>query len=299
MPDAKPASTYGAAPGHGLSAKWAVSGRLLAGPLKLAAVTTADSRRLIIAFDADDTLWHNEDLFQEIHRQYEALLSPWADAATVDDRLHEVQMENLPRFGYGAKAFTLSMIDAAVRISAARVDAGRIATIVGFGKRLLDRPVELIDGVEETLDALGHHQLMVITKGDVHDQMAKVAASGLAERFWRVEVVADKDAAVYRELLQRHGIDPSRFVMVGNSLRSDVLPVLELGAAAVHVPYPVTWRHEDDHDGHHIEVTTLEALRELPALLRDWAWDWDGDGEVRRVMAGPVGIGGPFGANPA
>lgn len=255
----------------------------------------ADEPPLTVAFDADDTLWHNEDLFQDVQRDYEELLSPWADATTVDDRLHEVQVTNLPRFGYGVKSFTLSMIEAAVCISGTEIGADRITTIIGYGKRLLDRPIELIDGVEEALDALGHHRLMVITKGDVHHQLAKVAASGLAERFWRVEVVADKDADVYGELLQRHGIDPTRFVMVGNSLRSDVLPVLELGATAVHIPYYVTWRHEDDHDGHDVEVPTLDALRDLPQLLRGW----DGDGVPGPGLAGPAGTGGRYRAHPA
>ena len=254
-----------------------------------------DHQPLTVAFDADDTLWHNEDLFQHVQREYEELLAPWADTATVADRLHEVQMENLPRFGYGVKSFTLSLIDAAVRISEGQVDADRITTIIGYGRRLLDRPVELIDGVEEVLDDLGHHRLMIITKGDVHDQLAKVAASGLAERFWRVEVVADKDATAYGELLERHGIDPARFVMVGNSLRSDVLPVLELGGAAIHVPYPMTWRHEDDHDGDDVDVPTLDGLRALPELLRAW----DGDGELGPGMAGPAGTGGRYGAHPA
>ena len=258
-------------------------------------MSTGETQPLTVAFDADDTLWHNEDLFQDVHRSFEALLSPWADADTADRRLHEVQMANLSRFGYGVKSFTLSMIEAAVRISEGAVDAGRITEMLEFGKRLLDRPVELIDGVEEVLDALSHHRLMVITKGDVHDQLAKVAASGLAERFWRVEVVADKDAAAYEEVLERHGVDPARFVMVGNSLRSDVLPVLKLGAAAVHVPYHVTWRHEDDHDGHHLDVPTLEALRDLPQMLRSW----DGGRELDPSASGPAGMGGRFGAHPA
>ena len=257
-------------------------------------MTAGETHPLTVAFDADDTLWHNEDLFHEVQRDYGELLAPWADAATVDDRLHEVQMTNLPRFGYGVKSFTLSMIEAATRISGGEVDAGRIVTIIDYGRRLLDRPVELIDGVEEVLDALDHHRLMVITKGDVHDQMAKVAASGLAERFWQVEVVADKDSAVYRELLARHGIDPSRFVMVGNSLRSDVLPVLELGGSAVHVPYHFTWRHEDDHGGADFEVATLGGLRELPELLSAW----DADGELAPGLSGPAGIGGRFGTHP-
>ena len=257
-------------------------------------MTGHDRQPLTVAFDADDTLWHNEDLFQDVQREYRELLSPWVDADAVADRLHDVQMANLPRFGYGVKSFTLSMIEAAVSVSEGRVDAGRIATIVDYGKRLLDRPVELIDGVEEVLDALGHHRLMVITKGDVHDQLAKVAASGLAERFWRVEVVANKDAIAYGELMERHGIDPTRFVMVGNSLRSDVLPVLELGGSAVHVPYPVTWRYEDEHDGGPVNVPTLDSLRGLPELLRTW----DGNGELGPSLGGPAGIGGRYGAHP-
>ena len=252
---------------------------------------------LTVAFDADDTLWHNEDLFQKVHEEFARLLAPWADPATVDDHLHEVQMANLPRFGYGVKAFTLSLIEAAVLISGGELDAARVSTILDFAKRLMDRPVELIDGVEEVLDALGHHRLMVITKGDVHDQLAKLAASGLAERFWRVEVVADKHAGAYEELLARHGIDPSRFVMVGNSLRSDVLPVRELGATAVHVPYPVTWRHEedcDDYDGE-VEVPTLDGLKQLPDLLRGWP-----NIEVgAESLAGPAGAGGHWAGHPA
>ncbi len=258
-------------------------------------MTGDDHQPLTVAFDADDTLWHNEDLFQDVQREYEELLSRWADVETIGERLHEIQMTNLSRFGYGVKSFTLSMIEAAVCISGGEVDAERIAAIIGYGKRLLDRPVELIDGVEEVLDALGHHRLMVITKGDVHDQLAKVAASGLAERFWRVEVVAAKDATVYSELLERHEIDPARFVMVGNSLRSDVLPVLELGATAVHVPYHVTWRHEEDHDGEDVEVPTLDGLRALPELLRAW----DGDGELGPSLSGPAGMGGRYGMHPA
>ena len=258
-------------------------------------MTGNDHQPLTVAFDADDTLWHNEDLYQDVQREYEELLSSWADAATVGDRLHEVQMQNLPRFGYGVKSFNLSMIEAAVQISGGEVDADHIMTILGYGKRLLDRPVELIDGVEEVLDALGHHRLMVITKGDVHDQLNKVAASGLAERFWRIEVVADKDAASYVELFERHEINPARFVMVGNSLRSDVLPVLQLGGTAIHVPYPVTWRHEEDHDGDGIEVPTLDGLRALPELLRGW----DVDGELGPSLSGPAGMGGRFGVHPA
>ena len=252
---------------------------------------------LTVAFDADDTLWHNEDLFQDVHREYADLLSPWADAVAVADQVHETQLVNLPCFGYGVKSFTLSLVEAAVAISGNEIDAGRVSVIVGFARRLLERPVELIDGVEEVLDALDHHRLMVITKGDVHDQLAKVAASGLAERFWRVEVVADKDADTYRELLTRHAIDPAQFMMVGNSLRSDVLPVLELGAAAVHVPYPVTARVEICYstcDGHS-DVLKLDGLDQLPELLRSWP-----DIEAGSAgLAGPAGAGGYWAGHPA
>ena len=252
---------------------------------------------LTVAFDADDTLWHNEDLFQDLHREYAELLAPWADAAAVADRVHETQLLNMPRYGYGVKSFTLSLVEAAVAISGNEIDAGRVSVIVGFAKRLLDRPVELIDGVEEVLDALDHHRLMVITKGDVHDQLAKVSASGLAERFWRIEVVADKDAEAYRGLLARHGIDPAQFVMVGNSLRSDVLPVLELGAAAVHVPYPVTARVETCYSmcDRHAGVLTLDGLEQLPELLRSWP-----NIEVgAEGLAGPAGAGGHWAGHPA
>ncbi len=250
---------------------------------------------LTVAFDADDTLWHNEDLFQDVQSQFADLLAPWADADMVADQFHETQMQNLPRFGYGVKSFTLSMIEAALILTTYEIDAARVSLILDYAKTLLDRPVELMDGVEDVLDALDDHRLMVITKGDVHDQLAKVAASGLAERFWRVEVVARKDTMSYNEVLERHSINPARFVMVGNSMRSDVLPVLELGATAVHVPYHVTWRHETDHDGCDVEVPTLDALKQLPDLLSGWPNIAIG----AEGLAGPAGAGGHWAGHPA
>ncbi len=240
---------------------------------------------LTVAFDADDTLWHNEDHFQSAQRSFEELLAPWADAETVSDLLHDVQMANLARFGYGAKAFTLSKIEAAVKISGGEIESSAVLGIIDRGKALLDRPVELLEGVPEVLDALGHHRLMVITKGDLKDQLTKMEESGLADRFWQVEVVPHKKAAVYAGVLERHGIHVDRFVMVGNSLPSDVLPVLEIGGRAVHVPYHLTWRHEQHEsespepergrqarqDGPRLDaVVTLDSLRELPGLLEAW-----------------------------
>jgi len=223
---------------------------------------------MIIGFDADDTLWHNEDGFQASHRAFEALLSRWADADTVDDTLFEIEMRNMPRYGYGVKAYTLSMIETAVAVSAGHIGGADIAAILDLGHELLDRPVQLIEGVEDVLDQLGHLTLMLITKGDLYHQLSRIDASGLKEHFWQTEVVAHKDPATYRRLLALHGVDPREFVMVGNSLPSDVLPVIEVGGRGVHVPYHVTWhheRHDDDHD-----APVLDSLAELPALLADW-----------------------------
>ena len=225
---------------------------------------------MIVAFDADDTLWHNEDEFQEAHRAFEALLAPWADAATVDQTLYATEMRNLGRYGYGVKSFMLSMLETAVEVSGARADASVMASIMALGHELLDRPAEVLDDVVEVLDALDHLDLAVITKGDLHHQLAKVAGSGLADRFSWVEVVAEKDPATYAAVLARHDVAAHDFVMVGNSLSSDVLPVLELGGRAVHVPYHVTWAHEARHDGGGHDVPTLDRLADLPDLLRSW-----------------------------
>jgi putative hydrolase of the HAD superfamily len=222
---------------------------------------------MIVAFDGDDTLWHNEDEYQATHREFESLLAPWADPATVDDRLLAIETENLPRFGYGAKSFTLSMIETAIDLSENDVSPQVIGRIMELGKRLTDRPAELIDGVIDALDHLTEHTLMIITKGDLHTQLMKVETSGLSNRMKWIEVVAEKDVATYASVLDRHGIGIDEFVMVGNSLKSDVLPVIELGATAVHIPYSVTWRHEEvgGDPGH--RFPTLGSLTELPAWL--------------------------------
>jgi len=223
---------------------------------------------MIIGFDADDTLWHNEDGFQASHRAFEELLAEWGDPAAIHDRLFEVETRNLARYGYGVKAYTLSMIETAISVTDGRVDAERISAILDLGHALLDRPVELIDGVEDALDRLGHLTLMLITKGDLYHQLARIDASGLRDRFWQTEVVAHKDPATYERVLGIHGVEPERFVMVGNSLPSDVLPVIEIGGRGVHVPYHVTWTHEH-HDGDH-DAPQLEHLGELPDLLAQW-----------------------------
>jgi len=230
---------------------------------------------LTVAFDADDTLWHSESVFEETHGRLVALLSPWVDAERLERTLLDTEARNLKTFGYGVKGFTLSMIETAIEITSARIGAAEIGAILKLGKAMMDHPVELIDGVAETLDALtpeataGRIRLIVITKGDLFHQESKVARSGLAERFESVEIVAEKDEATYRRILQRGGTAPDRFLMIGNSMRSDILPVLDLGGQAVHIPYRITWAHEAVSrpevapPGFH----TLDSIREVPALV--------------------------------
>ncbi|MGO4122838.1 HAD family hydrolase [Inquilinus sp. YAF38] len=230
---------------------------------------------LTVAFDADDTLWHSESIFEETHGRLIALLSPWVDAERLERTLLDTEARNLKTFGYGVKGFTLSMIETAIEITEGRVGAAQIRTILELGKAMMDHPVELIDGVVETLDALapeaeaGRIRLIVITKGDLFHQESKVARSGLAERFEGVEIVAEKDEATYRRILRRGGTPPDRFLMIGNSMRSDILPVLDLGGQAVHIPYRITWAHEAVSrpevapPGFH----TLDSIREVPALV--------------------------------
>lgn len=225
---------------------------------------------MIVAFDADDTLWHNEDQFDSTHRAFEELLSPWAPPDVVESRLYEVEMRNLGRYGYGAKSFMLSMTETAIDVSGGAISATDIGSIIALGHAILDRPIELLDDVVETLDAVADHTLMLITKGDLYAQHARIAESGLADRFWRIEIVAEKTVETYARLLEVHQVPIDEFVMVGNSLPSDVLPIVELGGRGVHVPYHVTWAHERHDDDHDHEIHTIERLGELPGLLGAW-----------------------------
>jgi putative hydrolase of the HAD superfamily len=199
----------------------------------------------VVAFDGDDTLWHNETHFHFTQSALRDLLRGHAPHADVDARLFETEMTNLSLYGYGIKSFTLSMIETAIEVTEGRIPASDLAVILDWGKRMLREPTELLEGVHETLlDVSRNHELLLITKGDLFDQESKLARSGLAERFAGVEILSDKNVDAYRRVLERRGIARDEFVMVGNSLRSDVVPVVELGARAVHIPYHVTWHHE-------------------------------------------------------
>jgi putative hydrolase of the HAD superfamily len=224
-----------------------------------------------LAFDADDTLWHNEMHYAETQEAFRALLRPFHDDAWIDDRLHATEMRNLQHYGYGIKGFTLSMIETALELTEDRLDGAGIRQVVGLGKAMLDKPVVPLPGVAEALQALaGAFDLMVITKGDLFDQETKLAKSGLGGHFSKVEIVSEKDEATYAAILRRHGIRPAAFTMVGNSVKSDILPVLALGGRAVHIPYHLTWAHEVVASPVGSPFPVLETIHELPALLASW-----------------------------
>ncbi len=236
--------------------------RLPTGRLCAVALTT-------LALDGDDTLWHSETHFAVTTERVLDLVRPWVDGDAATAHLLEVERKNLEVFGYGVKAFILSVIETVVEVSGGQVPADRIHEVVGWAKELLEHPVELMDGVAETLDLLaGQYRLVLITKGDLLHQESKVARSGLADRFEAVEIVGDKDVATYRRILDRHGIAPDEFVMAGNSVRSDVAPVVELGGWGVHVPFHLTWALEA-HDGSGLgdRAEVADGFAGLPAAL--------------------------------
>ena len=221
----------------------------------------------VVAFDADDTLWQSEDQFQRTEARFAELVTPFA-AAGIDvlDALHAIERTDISTQGYGVKAFTLSMIRAALSISDGAVDTAVIDELLRLGASMLVEPVHLLDDVPLVLERVGAvTSLVMITKGDLVHQTRKVETSGLAHHFDEIEIVLEKDPRQYDRIIRRLGVDPDRFLMVGNSVRSDVLPVLALGGHAVHVPYHLTWELErvDDHD---------EDVVELPRLadLLDW-----------------------------
>ncbi len=223
-----------------------------------------------IAFDADDTLWANEDLFVATQQQYMQLLAPYRhnwDAA----ELHAAERRNLNYFGYGIKGFTLSMIETAIEVSDGAIPGRDIAAIIDMAKAMVHAPLTLLPGVAELIPQFAQkYHLMLITKGDLFDQEAKIARSGLAEYFRHIDIVSEKTPHAYQRILQRSDINPQSFLMVGNSLRSDILPVIAIGAHAVHIPYHLTWAHE------HVDIPPHErSWHECESVyaLHDWLAD--------------------------
>jgi putative hydrolase of the HAD superfamily len=227
----------------------------------------------VVAFDGDDTLWHSESHFVDAHARFVALVAPYVDGdpTVIDEQVVATERANLAIYGYGAKAFTLSLIESAIDLTGGRVTSREISAILDLGKRLLDRPVELLDGVDEVVARLDEdgYRLIVVTKGDLFHQESKVAGSGLADRFARVEIVSEKDVGTYRRVMSETGVAPESFLMIGNSVRSDILPVIELGGNAAHLPYVYTWEleHVPDADAERMGFHELTSIRQVPELL--------------------------------
>src|SRR2546430_4902291 len=226
----------------------------------------------VVGFDGDDTLWHSETRLHVTQGEFHDLLKRHVPDADADSRLAEMEMKNLSIYGYGVKSFTLSMLETAIELTHGRIPAADLDVILGWGKRMLTQPTELLSGVGDTLRALAErHDLLLITKGDLFDQESKLARSGLGELFLGVEILSEKNEETYRGVFRRRGVKAEEFVMVGNSLRSDVVPVVALGAHAFHIPYEVTWHHENVPEDE-LPVQgwrPLSAIRELPAALEE------------------------------
>ncbi|HEX5652687.1 MAG TPA: HAD family hydrolase [Chitinophagaceae bacterium] len=222
-----------------------------------------------IAFDADDTLWVNEPYFQEIEKKFCALLEDYLPVHTLAQELFKTEMQNLSLYGYGVKGFMLSMVETALRVSNNTVNHEVIEKAIGYGKDLLEKPIELLDGVEEVLHSLkGHYRLVVATKGDLLDQERKLKKSGLEHYFHHIEIMSDKQEADYRKLIRHLDIKPEEFLMLGNSIKSDVLPVLAIGGHAVHIPYHSLWAHEHvEHEVEHPNFRQVEHMKEIISFL--------------------------------
>lgn len=224
----------------------------------------------LLGLDADDTLWHNESIFARAQERYRALLAKYHPAAEVDRALFATEMRNLRLYGYGVKGFMLSTVETAIALTKGAISAEEIRDIIALGQEMLAHPVELLPGVAETLPRLAaDYRLLLITKGDLHHQEKKVEESRLAPHFHAIEIVSEKDPAAYARVLRRHGARVEEFAMAGNSLKSDILPVLELGGAGVHVPYHITWAHEhvERRPDAHERFRSVERFEQLPAVL--------------------------------
>ena len=221
-----------------------------------------------VGLDADDTLWHNETIFRLTHARFVDLLDDHGDLETIETRLAEVERRNLRLYGYGVKGFTLSMIETAMELCDGGAPPEVVREILAAGREMLAHPVETLPGVVETLAQLAErYRLVLITKGDLLDQERKLAASGLGDLFAAVEIVSEKDRGTYDRVFARHGTGAAEAAMAGNSMKSDVLPAIEAGAFAAHIPYHVTWAHElaEAPEGHP-RYASLSRIGELP----DW-----------------------------
>lgn len=223
----------------------------------------------VIAFDADDTLWVNEPYFRACEERFAALLEDYLPIHSTEKELFKTEMDNLSLYGYGVKGFVLSMIETAIRISGGTMKVEGIEQIIQIGKELIDKPIEILPGVEDVLEALsGKYRLVVATKGDLLDQERKLKKSGLERYFHHIEIMSDKQESDYLKLIRHLDIDPAHFMMIGNSLKSDILPVLNLGGHGIHVPFHTTWAHEQvAHEVHHERFREVRDIRDVLAFL--------------------------------
>ncbi|MEC3908177.1 HAD family hydrolase [Tamlana sp. 2201CG12-4] len=224
----------------------------------------------VIGFDADDTLWVNETYFRDAELEFAKHLSNYETPNKIDQELFKMEMNNLPLYGYGVKAFVLSMVESAIELSNKNVSVKTIEAILNIGKDMLNKPVELLDGVEEVLKKLSkNYKLILATKGDLLDQERKLEKSGLTGYFQHIEILSDKKEANYSKLLNHLSIKPSEFLMIGNSLKSDVLPLVNIGAHAVHVPFHTTWAHEqvEEQETNGKSYKTINSLIEILNIL--------------------------------
>ncbi|HWX65645.1 MAG TPA: HAD family hydrolase [Rhodanobacter sp.] len=226
----------------------------------------------LIGFDGDDTLWHSEGYYQQANEAFAAIVGRYVDLGDqqVHDTMLATEQRNLKLFGYGAKGMALSMVETAIAVSAGRITASDIHRLIELGKTVLQHPVELLPGIREAVEAVAqHHAVVLITKGDLFHQEKKVAQSGLAGLFRRIEIVSEKNVDTYRRVLAEFHLQPMQFAMIGNSLRSDIEPVVRLGGWGVHLPYHVTWAHEQEHGLGDDEqrVITVQAPSAIPTAV--------------------------------
>jgi len=220
----------------------------------------------VIAFDADDTLWHNESIFTMTQEKFREIFSSHGPEV-VDQTLSSTQIKNLKIFGYGIKGFIISMVETSVELTNGEIKGNEIQKIIDFGREMLTNPIELLPHVQEVIEDLSRkYRLLLITKGDLIDQETKIARSGLAKFFTGVEIVSEKNSETYGKILSRHDIAASSFIMIGNSMRSDIVPVVQIGGHAVHIPYYTTWDHEQKHP--YIDPKNFKQLKHIGLLPR-------------------------------
>lgn len=225
----------------------------------------------VIGFDADDTLWVNETYFREAEEDVGRLLSHYETPNKIDQELFKMEMKNLSTYGYGVKGFVLSMVELAIDVSNGQVSNSIVSKILNIGKDMINKPIELLDGVEKVLITLSkHYRLIVATKGDLLDQERKLEKSGLLQYFHHIEVLSEKQEANYEKLLLHLDINPAEFLMIGNSLKSDILPVVNIGASAIHIPFHTTWQHENvsKEQTHGKSYKTIDHLIEILDVLQ-------------------------------